>query len=61
MKSFASVVSFKDSNKRADSLVKLGDLAARNGKPTVAKKYYQQAIDEYPGSSSADIAKSKLK
>ncbi|MDB1124305.1 tol-pal system protein YbgF [Vibrio algarum] len=60
-KSFASVVSYEKSNKRADSLVKLGDIAARNGKPAVANKYYQQAIDEYPGSASAKMAKSKLK
>lgn len=60
-KSFASVVAYKDSNKRADSLVKLGDIAKRNGKAEVAKKYYQQAIDEYPGSASAEMAQSKLK
>ncbi|WP_375753532.1 tol-pal system protein YbgF [Vibrio sp. HN007] len=59
-KHFASVVSFKDSGKRADALVKLGDIAIRNNKPDVANKYYQQAIDEYPGSASAKTAKSKL-
>ncbi len=59
-KSFASVVAYKDSPKRADSLIKLGDIAARNGKPEVAKKYYQQVVDEYPNSSSSDMAKSKL-
>lgn len=47
-KSFAAVVSYKDSNKRADALVKLGDIAARNNNPEQAKKYYQQAIDEHP-------------
>ena len=60
-KSFASVVSYKDSNKRADSLVKLGDIAARNGKQTVANKYYQQVVDDYPGSASANLATSKIK
>lgn len=60
-KSFASVVSYEKSNKRPDSLVKLGDIAARNGKPDVANKYYQQAIDDYPDSASAKMAKSKLK
>ncbi len=60
-KSFASVVAYQDSPKRADSLIKLGDIAARNGKPGVAKKYYQQVVDEYPNSSSSDMAKSKLK
>ncbi|MDV7103870.1 tol-pal system protein YbgF [Vibrio sp. TH_r3] len=60
-KSFASVVSYKDSNKRADSLVKLGDIAARNGKQSVANKYYQQVVDDYPGSASANMATSKIK
>ncbi len=60
-KSFASVVAYQDSPKRADSLMKLGDIAARNRKPNVAKKYYQQVVDEYPNSSSSEMAKSKLK
>ncbi|HAS6348393.1 tol-pal system protein YbgF [Vibrio sp. IRLE0018] len=58
--SFAGVVSYKDSNKRADALVKLGDIAARNNNLEQAKKYYQQAIDEHPESASAKVAKSKL-
>jgi tol-pal system protein YbgF len=60
-KSFASVVAYSESNKRADSLVKLGDIAIRNDKPDVAKKYYQQVISEYPGSASAKTAASRLK
>lgn len=59
-KSFASVIAYEDSNKRADSLVKLGDIARRNNKPGVAKKYYQQVVDEYPNSSSAEKAKQYL-
>lgn len=59
-KSFASVVSYKDSNKRADALVKLGDIAVRNNNANAAKKYYQQAIDEYPNTSSAQSAQSKI-
>ncbi|PJC87697.1 tol-pal system protein YbgF [Vibrio sp. HA2012] len=59
-KSFASVVAYKDSNKRADSLVKLGDIAKRNNKPEVAKKYYQQVISEYPDSASAKTAQQHL-
>lgn len=61
VKSFAAVVSYKDSNKRADALVKLGDIAERNKNDAQAKKYYQQVVDEYPGSASAKIASSKLK
>jgi TolA-binding protein len=54
------VIAYEDSNKRADSLVKLGDIARRNNKPGVAKKYYQQVVDEYPNSSSAEKAKQYL-
>lgn len=61
VKSFAAVVSYKDSNKRADALVKLGDIAKRNKNDAQAKKYYQQVVDEYPGSASAKVAGSKLK
>ncbi|MGR5194948.1 tol-pal system protein YbgF [Vibrio rotiferianus] len=61
VKSFAAVVSYKESNKRADALVKLGDIAERNNNAEQAKKYYQQVVDEYPGSASAKVASSKLK
>lgn len=60
VKSFAAVVSYKDSNKRADALVKLGDIASRNNNATQAKKYYQQVVDEYPDSASAKLAKEQL-
>lgn len=60
-KSFAAVVAYSESNKRADSLVKLGDIALRNDKPDVAKKYYQQVINEYPDSASAKTAAGHLK
>ncbi|CAM2883427.1 tol-pal system protein YbgF [Vibrio rarus] len=59
-KAFATVVSYKDSNKRADALVKLGDIAVRNNSNPAAKKYFQQAVDEYPNSASASLAKEKL-
>ena len=60
VKSFAAVVSYKDSNKRADALVKLGDIATRNNNATQAKKYYQQVLDEYPNSASAKLANERL-
>ncbi|PTO54376.1 tol-pal system protein YbgF [Vibrio splendidus] len=60
VKSFAVVVSYKDSNKRADALVKLGDIAARNNNAAQAKKYYQQVVTEYPNSASAKVAKTHL-
>ncbi len=60
-KSFAAVVSDKSSNKRADALVKLGDIAKRNNNAEQARKFYQQTVDEYPDSASAKIAKESLK
>ncbi|OEF24810.1 tol-pal system protein YbgF [Vibrio rumoiensis] len=59
-KSFAAVVSDKDSPKRADALVKLGDIAKRNNNAKAANKYYQQVITEYPNSSAAKLAQSNL-
>ncbi|MGO1295773.1 MAG: tol-pal system protein YbgF [Vibrio sp.] len=60
-KNFAKVVSFDKSNKRADALVKLGDIARRNDQDAQAKKYYKQVVSDYPESSSAEVAKSHLK
>lgn len=60
-KSFVAVVSIQDSNKRADALVKLGDIAKRNNAAEQARKFYQQAVDEYPDSASAKVAKENLK
>lgn len=59
-KSFKAVLGFAKSNKRADALVKLGDIAKRGNKADEAKKYYEQVISEYPGSSSAKVAQSNL-
>ncbi len=60
-KSFASVVSYADSNKRADALAKLGDIAKRNNNNAAAQKYYQQVVTEYPNSSAAKQAQANLK
>ncbi|WPC73107.1 tol-pal system protein YbgF [Vibrio porteresiae] len=60
-KSFAAVISYPKSNKRADALVKLGDIATRNNNAAQAKKYYQQVVDEYPSSASAELARTHLK
>ncbi|WP_100752963.1 tol-pal system protein YbgF [Vibrio salilacus] len=59
-KSFAAVVAYKESNKRADALVKLGDLAQRNNNQQQATKYYQQVVAEYPNSASAKLAQEHL-
>ncbi|MGD8170128.1 tol-pal system protein YbgF [Vibrio sp. TRT 21S02] len=61
VKNFASVLTYKDSSKRADALVKLGDIAGRNNNAAQAKKYYQQVLNEYPDSASAKLAKENLK
>ncbi|MEZ8823260.1 tol-pal system protein YbgF [Vibrio amylolyticus] len=60
VESFAAVISYEDSNKRADALVKLGDLAKRNNNDSAAAKYYQQVVDEYPNSASAKLAEKNL-
>ncbi|WP_063651456.1 tol-pal system protein YbgF [Aliivibrio fischeri] len=59
-KSFAKVVSYEDSNKRADALLKLGEVAKRNNNNAAAKKYYQKVVNEYPDSTTAKTAASKL-
>ena len=60
VKSFAAVIAYKESNKRADALVKLGDIAERNSNAEQAKKYYQQVVTQYPDSASAKVAQEKL-
>lgn len=60
-KSFAKVVSYSDSNKRADALLKLGDLAQRNSNTAAAKKYYQKVVTEYSESTSAQTARKQLR
>lgn len=59
-KSFTKVVSYADSNKRADALLKLGEVAKRNNNATAARTYYQKVVNEYPDSTSAKTAASKL-
>lgn len=55
-KHFIAVTSVKASNKRADALVKLGDISKRNNNAAKAKEYYQTVLDEYPNSASAKLA-----
>lgn len=60
-KSFTKVVSYSDSNKRADALLKLGELAKRNNNKAAATKYYQKVLKEYPDSTTAKTADKQLK
>ena len=58
---FKTVVdSFKESNKRGDSLVKLGMIAEKTGNPSSAKTYYQRVLKEYANSAAARIAQQQL-
>ncbi|MDA9557052.1 tol-pal system protein YbgF [Vibrio sp.] len=61
VRSFAKVMTFKESPKRSDAVLKMALIADRNNNPAQAQKYYQQVIEEYPKSSSANTAKDKLK
>ncbi|GAL05332.1 TPR repeat containing exported protein [Photobacterium aphoticum] len=58
---FQAVASVKDSNKRADALLKLGVIAERGKKVEEAKKYYQEVISTYPNSTSSQQAQKNLK
>ncbi len=58
---FDTVVNrFKESNKRADSLVKLGMIAEKSGKTPSAKVYYLQVIQEYADTAAARLAQQQL-
>lgn len=57
---FTAVSKFKDSNKRADALLKLGLIAQKQGNGDQADQYFQQLIDTYPDSTSAKQAKNAM-
>jgi len=59
-KEFTAVSQFKDSNKRADALLKLGLIAQKQGNTAQANQYFQQVIDTYPDSTSAKQAKNAM-
>ncbi|QYJ88576.1 MULTISPECIES: tol-pal system protein YbgF [Shewanella] len=60
-KAFNTVVNqFKESNKRGDSLVKLGMIAQKRNDNAAAKRYYQQVVSEYANSAAARIAKQQM-
>ena len=50
------VTRFSDSNKRGDSLVKLGMIAEKMGDKAGATQYYQQVVKDYANSAAARIA-----
>jgi tol-pal system protein YbgF len=58
---FSTVVSqFADSNKRGDSLVKLGMIAEKDNDIPGAKALYQKVLKDYPNSASARLAQQQL-
>lgn len=59
-KNFAKVAKDKESNKRADALYKLGEIARRNNKYKAASKYYNKVLAEYPNNKIAESAKKQL-
>lgn len=59
--SFEKVIAYPSSNKRPDALLKLGEIASRQNQQTAANQYYQQVINEYPNSASADVARKQVK
>ncbi|EPE37569.1 tol-pal system protein YbgF [Candidatus Photodesmus anomalopis] len=60
IENFSIVIEHKDSHKRADALVKLGDISKRNNQIAIAKNYYYQVQNEYPDSSSAYLIKKNI-
>ncbi len=58
---FTTVVdTFKDSNKRPDALLKLAMVAQQQENTNKAIQLYRQLLDEYPDSTSAQLAKPRL-
>lgn len=51
---------FKDSNKRSDAMLKRGIVAQKQNDVKKAKALYQNLIKEYPSSSSAQLAETRL-
>ncbi len=54
------VTQFKDSSKRSDSLLKLAAVAQKQNDKAKALVLYNKVIAEYPNSSTAQLAKSRL-
>lgn len=60
-KNFTKVTGYKNSNKRAEALLKLGVIASRQEDNATANKFYKQVVAEFPGTSSATEAQKLLK
>lgn len=58
--SFLNVARFEGSQKRPDSLYKLGIISKLNGDKDKAQKYFQLVIQSYPNDAVASLAKKEL-
>lgn len=58
--SFLNTAKFKDSDKRADALYKLGVTSKALGDKEKAKKFFDVLIKTYPNASSSALAKKEL-
>ncbi|WP_245879582.1 tol-pal system protein YbgF [Zobellella endophytica] len=54
------VEAYQTSNKRADSILKLGVIAKEQGDNNLARQYFEQVLSEYGSSSAARLAQEYL-
>ncbi|TRX56375.1 tol-pal system protein YbgF [Thalassomonas sp. M1454] len=60
-KEFSIVINnFESSSKRSDAMLKLGMVAQKQNNNSKAKSIYNNLIKEYPGTSAAQLAKSRV-
>lgn len=57
---FTEVSQFSDSSKRADALLKLGMIAKKQGDVVTANRLFQQIVDSYANSTTANQAEKEL-
>lgn len=57
---FEQVTQFQQSSKRGDAILKLALIASKQGDDAKAKQLYQRVITEYPDTSLAQLAQSRL-
>jgi len=58
---YRAVVNVKDADKRPDAMAKLGTILLAYGDSAHAKQLFQQVVQEYPNSSAAKQAQTRLK
>ena len=58
---FGKIVSdYSDHEKMPDSLYKLGVIAQQSADPTLAKRYFERVLNEFPATQSAKLSKARL-